>query len=489
MTNSVLSSDEKQAILKRAATNQLINFCEIVDEKYEANWHHEVIAAALQKAWEDVKRGKSRRIIIELPPRNGKSNLATLLFPAWVLGKNPDIPIIVTSYAAELSEDFGRKTRDIMNSDAYRAIFETRLRDDSKAKGKWLTKENGGYTAAGVGGPITGKGFKIGIVDDPFKNREEAESELMREKVWDWWTSTFYTRQEGVSLIVVIMTRWHTDDLVARLEAQENELRASGEKHFDEWEFITFPAIAEDDEEHRKAGEALWPKKFNLEQLTKIQNSIGVYDWSSLYQQHPVPAGQQEFDSDWFQTYDPVELRGMHLDYYTLIDPAVGEGEESDNSVVLTIAKQRNGPNWYRIEEAAGHMNPIQLIDAIFFHQKKYRSKVWLETIAYQKALKYFMIEEQKKRNQYFLVNELRLNYAKSKASRVRGLIPLYGARVIYHRRDDEAYERELMEFPFGKRDDRIDCMASGLEAVAHTDYDDGDEDDGEITLKDMDVY
>src|ERR1035441_2247792 len=189
----------KELVLKSAARNDLLSFSQILDFKYTVNWHHEVIARALEKARQQIENGQKARIILEVPPRHGKSELATIKFPAQTLGLHPDWPIIVSSYSAELAEDFGLKTRDIINDERYRAIFGTNLRQDTQARGRWLTDGGGGYNATGVGGAITGRGFKVGIIDDPFKNREEADSEVIREKVWNWYTSTFYTRQEGVS--------------------------------------------------------------------------------------------------------------------------------------------------------------------------------------------------------------------------------------------------------------------------------------------------
>ncbi len=147
----------------------------------------------------------------------GKSEESTIKFPAWLLGKEPSWPIMVASYSDTLATNFGQSARDLMLSPAYQEIFKTRLRADSKAKGLWKTEKGGGYMSAGAGGAFTGMGFKIGIVDDLFKNREEAASQTIRDSRWDWYRSTFYTRQEGNSAIIVIGTRWHLDDLIGRL--------------------------------------------------------------------------------------------------------------------------------------------------------------------------------------------------------------------------------------------------------------------------------
>jgi len=471
MHNSNKLSEEEQndLLARKVGEESLIDFCNVIDYRYQANWHHEIIAEKLEEALEKVLKGEKSRIILEMPPRHGKSELATVKFPAWVLGKYPDIPVITVSYAADLAVDFGLKTRDIMNDEDYQAIFDTRIRPDVKAKGKWLTKEGGGYTAVGVGGAITGKGFKIGIIDDPIKNREEADSFVDRESKWKWYISTFYTRQDGYGAIVVICTRWHLDDLVGRLLEREEENRKAGLKEFDEWEIIRFPAVAEEDEEFRKKGDPLWPEKFSAEFLENTKNTIGVFDWASLYQQNPIMSEAQEFKKEWFKYFEEEDIKGKNLIFTTTVDPAISKGLEASNSVVRTVGKARDNPNWYLMEETVGKMDPLQLIDAIFYHYEKYRGSVWIELVAYQKALEFYLIEEQKKRNVYFSVNELKRNRSQSKEIRIRGLIPLYKAGVIFHRRADMDLETELLQFPKGKLDDRADALASQLEAVKHT--------------------
>lgn len=468
-TPTVSSSNERQEVLKFSAIKDLLSFSQILDPKYTVNWHHEIISQKLSQALTNVENNKPARIILEIPPRHGKSELATIKFPAWTLGKHPEYPIIVSSYSAELAEDFGLKTRDALNHEHYQHIFSTALRADTQARGRWLTHQGGGYTATGVGGAITGRGFKIGIIDDPFKNREEADSEVIREKVWNWYTSTFYTRQEGISAIIVICTRWHLYDLVGRLLEQQENAEKAGLTEYDKWDVVRFPAIADTDETFRKRGDPLWPQKFTAQNLENIKNTIGIYDWSSLYQQEPILAENAEFKAEWFKYFDEEDIKNKNLRYTTTIDLAISEKTAADNTVIRTVGKEIDKPNWYLIEETAGHLDPLQTIDAIFYHQQKYRSEVFLETVAYQKSLKYFLEEEQRRRQIYFLVNELKRNTTTNKEIRIRGLVPLYKAGVIFHRKSDTELERELLQFPQGKHDDRIDALASHLEAIENT--------------------
>lgn len=466
-------SDLKPELLKTAVNEQFINYCDAIDQKYNPNWHHEIIAKILQHALYKVKNGEEVRLILELPPRHGKSDQATIKFPSWVLGKYPDIPIVVSSYSADLAEDFGQKTRDLMNDGGYQTFFDTRLRADTKSKGKWLTEEGGGYTAVGVGGPITGRGFKIGIVDDPFKNREEADSDTHREKVWNWWTSTFYTRQEGVSAIIVIMTRWHEDDLVGRLIEQQTEKEKAGEEDIDHWQIIRFPAIAEQDESFRKKGEALWPWKFPIKKLNNIRNAIGIMDFEALYQQNPISSLTAEFKQGYFKHFEETNLPAQ-FDIDITVDPAISKKKEACNTAIVAVGKRIDLPDWYVLDYKADKFNPGELIDAVFFMYNELRRKypfanirVFIEGVAYQQSLEYFFNEEMKRRKEY--LNIIMFVDRHDKHQRIRGLIPLYKNGVIHHRPWMTELEGELIKFPKGKTVDIADSLSFHLHVKDNT--------------------
>jgi predicted phage terminase large subunit-like protein len=470
--NQQLSEREKMAFVLKAAQDKLINFCEVINPKWETVFFHELIAQKLQEAVEKVKQKKKARIILTVPPRMGKSQISSIYFPAWALGKYPDLKFIFATYGAELAERMGLQTRDVISSEMYQMIFpHIELRQDQKAKAKWMTNKKGSYTAVGAGGPITGMGGDIIICDDLLKSRDEAESETMRKFVWDYYRSTLYSRLEGYGAIIVIMQRWHTEDLVGKLLEEEDRRRAAGEP-IEEWEIINFPAIAEQDEYVegklvRKEGDPLWPSKFPLEILDNIKATAGVYNFVSQYQQQPVNSETQEFRTEWFKYFDDDYLVGKNLKYYTIIDPAISQKKEADNTVVLTVAKEVNGPNWYRVREDAGHFTPTQTINLIFQHQQQYRSWVYVETVAYQAALKFAIMEEQRARQVYFVLNEIKTNT--NKEVRIRGLIPAYQAGVVWHKRSDTEYERELLTFPRGRRDDRADCMSMAIQVMQNT--------------------
>lgn len=454
--NQLLS--EKRDFLRQAAHNHLINFCQLMNPKFEVVWFHELIARKLEEVLIKVQNKQKARLILTIPPRHGKTQLASIYFPAWVLGKVPTLKFIFATYGAELAEKVGLDTRDVINSEGYQAIFPNiQLRPDVKAKAKWMTNKQGSYTLVGAGGAVTGTGGNIILVDDLIKSREEAESDSVSSFSWEYYRSTLYSRLEGYGAVIVIMQRWNEKDLVARLLEDDTRRREAGEATED-WEIINFPAIAEEDEGERKQGEPLWPSKFPLPVLENIRQAQGLYNFVSQYQQDPIASENQEFKEYMFKYFEEEELKYKYLKYYTLVDPAISQKKTADNTVVLTLAKEVNGPNWYRVREDAGRFSPTQTVDLIMMHNNDYRSDVFVETIQYQAALKYAIIEEQKKRQKYFIVNEIKAQA--NKETRIRGLLPLYGAGVIYHRKGDVEYERELLSFPRGRRDDRADAMS-----------------------------
>lgn len=431
----------------------------VVDAKYDPQWFHKEIATLLQGVYERVLRGESPRVMVFMPPRHGKSEESTKKFPAWVLGKSPDFPIIVSTYSQDLSTKFGQGTRDLMESQNYQAVFGTRLRADTKAKASWMTDKNGGYEATGVGGAITGKGFKIGIIDDPIKNDEEAESEVVRENIHSWYKTTFYTRQEGNAAIILIQTRWHDDDLAGRLLKEQEEARRNGEIDYDKWEVINYPAIAEMDEPYRKQGDPLWPGKFNLEQLNKTKKTLGPYKWSALYQQKPVDEESMEFKKGWYKYRTLEEVLRLHARKFLTIDPASAMRGKSDNiGATLNFVDRENKWNFITWKL---RMNALELIDFMFKIHKDYGfEKVGIEEGAYRDVIKPFLDLEMRKRNTFLTVIELE-HKQQAKVLRVRGLIPYYSSGSIYHIEGlCGDLEDEQAVFPKGAHDDVVDSAA-----------------------------
>lgn len=277
---------------RELARRHMADFVLYVDKRYQMNWHHRLLCEYLDRF---VKK-EIRRLMVFMPPRHGKSELVSRKLPAFIFGRNPDTNVIGTSYSADLAQRMNRDVQRIIDSQAYSKLFpKTTLygKNVRTVTGHALRNSDifeivghrGSYRGAGVGGGITGMGGDYIIIDDPIKNREEANSSTYREKLWQWYTSTLYTRQEQQGSILVTLTRWHEDDLAGRLL----EL-AKRDPEADQWEILLLPAIAEKNRhpmDPRQEGEALWPGKYPIAELMKIKATVGIYDWTSMYGQRP----------------------------------------------------------------------------------------------------------------------------------------------------------------------------------------------------------
>lgn len=452
---------EAEAMAIHQAKKNLIDFAIATDNNYQDTWFHETLATILQSAMEKVERGEDVRIAITIPPRNGKSEISTKKFPSWVLGHHPEWPIMVGSYSGELATKFGEETRDIMQSETYQAIFSTRLRADAKAKGYWKTDMGGSYMSSGAGGAFTGKGFKIGIIDDLFKNREEAESQTIRDSRWNWYRSTFYTRQEGATAIIILNTRWHTDDLVGRLLEQQRKDESERVEHYDKWTLINFPAIATQDEQFRKKGEALWPAKFPLEKLQKIENTLGPYEFAALYQGTPITSENQEFKDFWIKNRSWSEVEALDTRKFATIDPG---GKELENDYTGIVRNYVDRQNKWNIKAMRVHFDPKELINYIFTLHDEGFEKIGIEETVYLKTLKPFLDDECARRDKFPSIYPLKHN-STQKEVRIRGLIPRYSSGGIFHIDNDcHDLEKEMFVFPKGANDDTIDAFAMQLE-------------------------
>ena len=441
-------SKEELLACQAVARKDLVDFSIYTNPRYDPIWLHEEIAKYLQK----VEKGDIKRLMIFVPPRHGKSQLASISFPAWYLGRHPEKEIITASYSADLAQDFGYKTRNLVNTELYKQIFNTQLRDDSRSKAKWLTLEGGGYTAVGVGGAITGRGANVLLIDDPIKNREEAESKTIRDKVYDWYTSTAYTRLEKDGAVILILTRWHQDDLAGRLLEKEKE---GGDK----WTVVKFPAIAIHDEPRRLAGEPLWKEKYDIEALQGIKRTVGSYDWSALYQQEPILSESQEFKPQFYQYRDQEYVRGLQTNAYLTVDTAISKQASADNTGFCLNFVDREGK--WNIKAWKMKVSPLELIDMLFDLQKEYRLvSIGIEETIYLQAIKPFMDEEMRTRNRFLRIVPLKHNQVQ-KETRIRALLPRYESYSIFHIKGQAVdLEEEQASFPKGTHDDVLDAEA-----------------------------
>jgi predicted phage terminase large subunit-like protein len=374
---------QRERVLREKARRHLVDFVQYQSPWYRAARHHRLVAEYLELVETYIRTGGRTgigRLMILMPPRHGKTELVSKHFPAWVMGKNPDKRVIMCSYGADLAVDNSRAVRNMVDGNKYRAVFgelagtanntnnanqgaPVELSTDSRSVEAWglAAPNRGGMTAAGVGGAITGKGAHLLIVDDPVKNRDEAESETARQRVWDWWTSTAYTRLEEGSAIILIQTRWHGDDLAGRLLStmakdpkadqwvalclmgrwEEPDLTAN--KEFEtannanenkgiNWERYFYEQLSfgvweeKEDPLGRKEGQALWPEKYDEGDLGRIEANVGPYDFQALYQQRPFARQGRMFKRDWFVTANEPPTANTIVERVRFWDKAGTEG-------------------------------------------------------------------------------------------------------------------------------------------------------------------
>lgn len=469
--NSLSEPEQTAAILKEVANNgTFAEYCIAIDRNYQLEWFHAQVARKLENGYKRLMKGEDVRIMFFMPPRHGKSDMTTQKFTSWVLGKQAALPVMVSSYSDELATDFGQKTRDIMQSPQYQIMFNTRLRADAKARGRWLTDDGGGYTAVGVGGALTGRGYKIGIIDDPFKNREEADSIVTRESRHKWYQSTFSTREEGNSMIIFILTRWHEDDLAGRVLKEAAEAKKNGEE-YEEWEILEYKGIATEDDEYRKEGEALWPDKFPLSKLLSKKAVMGSYEFSSLYQQTPIDEENRKFKKAWFKYRDYQDIASMETYNVMTIDPRGKDDIKLGKDFVgITINFIDMDGNWnlicYRTK-----LNATQLIDLIFTNWQKYNlHKIGIEDNQFSQGLQVSWDEQSRVRQVYPYI-ELLKHGGTQKELRIEALVPRYERGSIYHLRiggDNQCIdlEDELALFPKATNDDASDSCAYQTQAA-----------------------
>lgn len=440
---------QKELAARELARRHLLDFTKYRFPGYRTNWHHKVLSDALER----VENGTLKRLIVNMPPRHGKSELVSVNFPAWCMGRNKDRSIMAASYGAGLATDFGRKVRNIMDDNLYKVLFDTRLAEDSQSKGAWATNGRGEYNAVGVGGSLTGKGAGILIIDDPVKNREEADSEVTSESIWDWYRSTARTRLTPDGAVVIVMTRWKDDDLVGRI--QEEAKLSSGEV----WEVINLPAIAEKDDEYRKEGEALWADHFTIENLNQVKLDIGNYEFASQYQQNPVNRETQLFKPELFRYISLEDLKGKITSCFVTIDSALSKKKNSDNTGVCI--NWVDSENVWHLKAYKVKVDPTELIQLIFDLHRVYKPEsIGLEETTMTQAIEPFLNVEMAKRNIFPNVVPLK-HGGVNKEVRIKGLLPRYERGHVYHIIGlCSDLESELVRFPSSAHDDVMDATA-----------------------------
>ncbi len=423
---------------------------------YRPAAHHRLIARHL----EAVERGDITRLMIFMPPRAGKSMLVSEFFPAWYLGRNPSHYLIAATYAQELADDFGRKVRNQIADPSFQAVFPgCRLQGDSQSSKRFhvtrkipgetiSTDLDGAYFATGIGGPMSGRGSHLLLIDDAVKNREDAESATLRQRNKDWYTSTAYTRLMPGGKIVVVMTRWHSDDLAGWLLAEHPH---------ENWTVLCLPAIAEvEDDIGRKPGDALWPESFPLTALENIRNSIGSRDWSALYQQRPTPAEGGIFKAHWFKRYAAPQP-----DYEIVVqswDTAIKADQLNDPSVCTTWGVRRDGFDLLQVL-----VRRLEYPDLKALVRKQAEAFGPDAILIEDKASGQQLLQDLKRETTLPLIAVMPERDKVTRASGVSALVEAGKVSLPTHAAWLTDYEMEMLTFPNAAHDDQVDSTTQFL--------------------------
>lgn len=434
------------------AFSRLISYAAYQWPRYQDARHHRLIARHL----EAVERGEITRLMITMPPRHGKSMLASEFFPAWYIGRNPDHYVVTATYAQELADDFGRKVKNQIEDPAFQAVFPgVGLADDSKSAKRFhiegdiggfehSTTQRGAFYAVGVGGPLTGRGAHLLLIDDPVKNREEAESEIIRKKTKDWYTSTAYTRLMPGGRIVIIQTRWHEDDLCGWL-LQEHQHEG--------WVVLNLPAINDNDE-------ALWPEQYDLDALRRIQRALPPRDWSALYQQAPSPESGDYFKREWIHTVPAAQIPPRaSMSIYGGSDYAV-TADGGDYTVHAVVGISPEG-RMYLLDLWRQQASSDMWVDAFCALVRKWGPIGWAEETGQIKSgVGPFLIKRMIDTKSYVAREQFPTRGDKAvRAQSIRGRMALQGLYISEDATFLADLISEMMSFPVGVHDDQVDAL------------------------------
>jgi predicted phage terminase large subunit-like protein len=412
--------------------------------------HHQIMADAFER----VASGDLKRLIINMPPRHTKSEFASFLLPSWFLGKFPEKKIIQTAHTAELAVGFGRKVRNLVSSEQYSKVFDTKLSSDSKAAGRWNTDKGGDYFAIGVGGAVTGKGADLLIIDDPHSEQEAKQGNpAIFDNVYEWYTSGPRQRLQPGGAIIIVMTRWSKRDLTGQI------LKSSDKTGVDDWEIIEFPAIL-------PSGTPLWPGFWSKTELEALKAELPVSKWEAQYQQNPTSEEGAIIKRDQWQIWpheDPPDCSYVIQSW----DTAFEKSNRSDFSACTT---------WGIFSHPDKHGNLKQniiLLNAFkermeFPELKKAALDMWIEwkpdtLIVEKKAAGAPLIYEMRKMG--IPLSEYTPGKGNDKIARVNSISDLFASGIVWcpeKRWADEVME-EMASFPNGDHDDLVDSSSQAL--------------------------
>jgi len=441
----VLVAEKK---IKSRAKDDFMSFVKAVWPEFIEGPHHRVIA----KKFNDLATGKITRLIVNMPPRHTKSEFASFLLPAWMVGRTPKLKIIQATHTGELAVRFGRKAKTLIDSDDYRKIFDTTLREDSQAAGRWETAQGGEYFAAGVGGAITGRGADLLIIDDPH-SEQDAMSASAFDNAYEWYTSGPRQRMQPGGKIVLVMTRWSKKDLTGVLLNNQKDVKG------DKWEVVEFPAIIG----NGKKKKPVWPQYWKMEELEKVKATLPVGKWNAQWMQKPTSEEGALIKREWWKKWEKDDLPDC---YYIIqsYDTAFLKKETADYSAITTWGV------FYPNEDAKPNLILLDSVKDRFEFPELRRAA--LEQYKYWNP---DMVIVEQKASGTPLTHELRqmdipvMTFTPSRGNdkhvRVNSCAPLFEAGLIWA--PDRNFAEEVIEecasFPYGDHDDLVDSMTMAV--------------------------
>jgi predicted phage terminase large subunit-like protein len=424
---------------------------------FEPAKHHRLMIRHL----EDVSRGTCRRLALFLPPGSAKSTYASVLYPPWHLQKHRDHAIIAASHTQELGERWGRRTRNLVEHFSH--VLGLSLAGDARAAGRWETDQGGEYFAAGVGASITGRRADLGIIDDPVRSREDADSESIRHATWEWYVYDFLPRLKPNAAVVLIQTRWHEDDLAGRiLEAEGIANSQDGDRTVfkdrgGQWTVVRLPMLAEaDDPLQRAPGERLWPDWFTDEMVEQAKRDTRV--WSALYQQSPTPDTGDYFRAEWLHPVDHLPKRDS-VNLYGASDYAV-TSKGGDYTVHIVVGVDSDG-RMTVMDLWRGQTDSAEWIESWCDMVKDWRPLSWAEEKGQINAsVGPFLLKRQRERRAYTFRRQFPPRH--DKAVRARSIQARMATEGLYIPKSAPwraDFEAELLRFPAAKHDDQVDAL------------------------------
>ena len=424
-----------------------LKFVKHVWPSFIAGNHHRIFAEKLEK----VARGELKRLIVNMPPRHTKSEFASYLFPAWVMGQKPETKIIQATHTAELAVGFGRKVKNLIDSEVYRDVFpELALAKDAKASGRWSTDKGGEYYAVGVGGALAGRGANLCIIDDPV-SEQDALSPTALDNIYEWYTSGPRQRLQPGGAIIIVMTRWSIRDLTAKV------LQKQAEGGADKWEVVEFPAIFPDTDK------VLWPEFWSREELDGVRASIPVAKWNAQYLQNPTAEEGAIVKRDWWnvwdsdepptcsyiiQSYDTAFTKSERSDYSAITTWGVFHPDDGDEAAIILLDAEKGRWEFPELKDAALRLYGEYEPDLVLIEQKASGTPL-----------------TQDLRKMGIPVSGFTPGRGADKFSRMNACAPVFESGMVYapEARWAEEVIEECAAFPNGEHDDLADSMSQAI--------------------------